>query len=117
VLSLSLYIYIYIYITRLATNEIFSPSNKIRREVGRANDLSARRYTDSYQQEARKLLSYKAGHTAAYRENICALMKEFCLGFRREVNKNCALLGHYAASSGNSLPTFRNNLSVPSSRH
>ena len=28
------YIYIYIYITRLALNEIFSPSNKIYREVG-----------------------------------------------------------------------------------
>jgi hypothetical protein len=28
----------------------------------------------------------------------------------------CALLGHYAASSGNSIPTFRDNLSVPPSR-
>jgi len=36
-------------------------------------------------------------------------------GFRREVDENCALLGHYAASSGNSLPTFRANQSVPSS--
>jgi hypothetical protein len=33
-----------IYITRLAANEIFSPSNKIHREVGRAKDLSAPRY-------------------------------------------------------------------------
>jgi hypothetical protein len=33
-----------IYITRLASNEIFSPSNKIHREVGRAKDLSASRY-------------------------------------------------------------------------
>jgi len=38
------------------------------------------------------------------------------LGFRREVDKNCSLLGCYAASSGNSLPTFRNNISVPSLR-
>jgi hypothetical protein len=37
-------------------------------------------------------------------------------GFRREVYENCALLGYYAASSGNSLPTFRNNPLVPSSR-
>ena len=29
---------------------------------------------------------------------------------------NCALLGYYAANSGNFLPTFRNNISVPSSR-
>jgi len=36
-------------------------------------------------------------------------------GFRREVDENCALLGYYAASSGNFLPTFRNNLSFPSS--
>jgi hypothetical protein len=33
------------YITRLASKEIFSPSNKIHREVGRAKDLSAPRYT------------------------------------------------------------------------
>ena len=26
--------------------------------------------------------------------------------FRREVDKNCALLGYYAASCGNFLPTF-----------
>jgi hypothetical protein len=32
------------YITRLASNEIFSPSNKIQREVGRAKDLSAPLY-------------------------------------------------------------------------
>ena len=28
-------------------------------------------------------------------------------GFRREVDENCVLLGCYAASSGNSLSTFR----------
>jgi hypothetical protein len=28
----------------------------------------------------------------------------------------CALLGHYAASIGKPLPTFRDNVSVPSSR-
>ena len=36
--------------------------------------------------------------------------------FRREVDENCVLLGYYAASSGNSLSTFRDNLSVPSSK-
>ena len=35
-------------------------------------------------------------------------------GFRRKVDENYALLGYYAASSGNSLPTFRDNLWVPS---
>jgi len=31
-------------------------------------------------------------------------------------NENCALLGYYAASNVNSLPTFRDNLTAPSSR-
>jgi len=35
---------LFIYITRLASNEIFSPSNKIHREVDRAKDLSAPLY-------------------------------------------------------------------------
>jgi hypothetical protein len=38
------------------------------------------------------------------------------LGFRCDVDKICALLGYYAASCGNCLPTFRDNVSVPSSR-
>jgi hypothetical protein len=37
-------------------------------------------------------------------------------GFRRDVNEICGLLWYYAASCGNCLPTFRNNVSVPSSR-
>jgi len=39
-----LVLFIYSYITRLASNKIFSPSNKIHREVGRAKDLSAPLY-------------------------------------------------------------------------
>jgi len=35
--------------------------------------------------------------------------------FSRKVDENSAILGHYTASSGNFLPTFRDNLSVPSS--
>jgi len=35
-------------------------------------------------------------------------------GFRREVAENLALLGYYAASSGNFLLKFRDNLSVSS---
>ena len=37
-------------------------------------------------------------------------------GERTLVPENCAFLGYFAASSGNSLPTFRNKLAVPSSR-
>jgi len=47
-------------------------------------------------------------------EVLAALCVISC--FRREVGENCALLGYYAASSGDSLPTFRDNLSVPPSR-
>jgi hypothetical protein len=38
----------------------------------------------------------------------------------QQVERNCPtgdnLMGHYPASGGNSVPTFRDNLSVPSSR-
>ena len=37
-------------------------------------------------------------------------------GFRREVDENCVILDYYADSSGNSLTTFRYNLSFPPSR-
>ena len=37
-------------------------------------------------------------------------------GFRRDVDESCALLGYYAASSDHPLPTFQDNVSVPSSR-
>ena len=37
-------------------------------------------------------------------------------GFRREEYDNRTVLGYYAESSGDSLRTFRDNLSVPSSR-
>ena len=36
---------LFMYITRLASNEIFSPLNKIHREVGRAKDFSAPLYS------------------------------------------------------------------------
>ena len=43
------------------------------------------------------------------------LFQRVVLGFRREVDKNCDLVVYYAASSGNFLATFRDNLSAPSS--
>jgi hypothetical protein len=39
-----MYIYLFIYITRIASNETFSPSNKIHREVVRAKELSETTY-------------------------------------------------------------------------
>jgi hypothetical protein len=37
-------------------------------------------------------------------------------GFRRDADEICILPGYNAASSGNPLPTFRDNVSVPFSR-
>ena len=37
-------------------------------------------------------------------------------GFRRDAEELCALLRYYAALSSSSVSTFRDNLSVPSSR-
>jgi hypothetical protein len=45
----------------------------------------------------------------------CNKNKTAILGFRREVAENCTVLGYYAASSGNSSPTFWDNLLIPSS--
>ena len=45
-------------------------------------------------------------------------LKQFSLvilGFCCEVAENCTLLGYYVESSGNFLPAFWDNLSVPSS--
>ena len=36
--------------------------------------------------------------------------------FYHEADENCYVLGYYAASSDDSLPMFRDNQSVPSSR-
>ena len=34
-------------------------------------------------------------------------------GFSLEVDENCAYVGYHAASGDKSLPTFRDNLSLP----
>ena len=52
-------------------------------------------------------------------EPFCALYAFLCnceiSGLRREVAEYCAVLGYYAASNGIFLPTFRDNISLPSS--
>ena len=53
--------------------------------------------------------------------NFCWVFQKFpfycvILYNQRDTEGNCDLLGYYAASSGNSLPTFRYNLSAPFSR-
>ena len=46
-------LFLLVYITRLASNEIFSPSNKIHREVRRAKDLLAPLYSGADKSLAR----------------------------------------------------------------
>jgi hypothetical protein len=48
----------------------------------------------------------------------CINYKRNCVisGHHHKVDENCALLGFYAAGGGISLQTFRDNLSVPSSK-
>ena len=49
-------------------------------------------------------------------ENYCIQTKQYVTLEGQMRTKNSVLLGYYAASSGNFLQTFRDNLSVPSSR-
>ena len=44
------------------------------------------------------------------------LILSIITGYRRGVNEICAILGLYAAYNGSLLSTFRDNISVPSSR-
>jgi hypothetical protein len=42
--------------------------------------------------------------------------KFFGFWLLRDINETCALLGYYAAFSGSYVPTFRDNLSLESSK-
>lgn len=45
-----------------------------------------------------------------YNNNVCRLTRMIS-GFHHEVDEICALLGNYAAYSGNLLPAFQDSLS------
>jgi hypothetical protein len=47
---------------------------------------------------------------------FCEVGSEITSGFRRHAGEICALRGYYVPLSGNPLPTFRDNVSVPSSK-
>ena len=55
-----------------------------------------------------------AAHTCTF-HLIYKLQAVWDSRFRRDVAENFTVLGYYAASSGNFMPTFRDNLLVPSS--
>jgi hypothetical protein len=50
---------LFIRITRLASNEIFSPSNKIQREVGRSKDLSAPMLINVHENSSRPFMVWE----------------------------------------------------------
>ena len=56
--------------------------------------------------------------TIQHKPSLEVTNSQVCIisGIRREVDETCPLLGYYAAGSGNSLTTFRDNLSAPFSR-
>ena len=56
----------------------------------------------------------KRNKESVYKALIRKFVRTVISGFRRDVGEICALLGYYAASNGNTLPTFRDNVSVPS---
>jgi hypothetical protein len=51
-----------------------------------------------------------------YCTRILQQLSTLTSGFRRDADEICALLRYNAASNGNPLPTFRDNVSVPSSK-
>ena len=71
---------LFIYTTRQASKEIFSPSNKIHREVGRAKDLSAPLYIDN----AMELGSVRWNTIVNERAVLISLMMQ---RFRMQVTK------------------------------
>jgi hypothetical protein len=58
----------------------------------------------------------RAAESKRWQSEYLELKKNRISGPHRDVDEMYALLGYYAASSGNPLPTFRDNLSVPSTR-
>jgi hypothetical protein len=60
-------------------------------------------------------LTHAAFHLRSEINTETCNIHTWCQASAREVAENCALLSYYAASSDNFRPTFRDNLSVPSS--
>jgi hypothetical protein len=60
-----------------------------------------------------QIIYCSTSHSLLYLINARSLVIS---GFRCELNEICAVLGFYAASNGNFVPTFQDNLSVSSSK-
>jgi hypothetical protein len=61
------------------------------------------------------IIIIKAQHCVSCYLNTRLLQVALISGFLRDVDVTCGLLGNYTASCCNYLPTFRDNVSVPSS--
>jgi hypothetical protein len=63
-------------------------------------------------------LAYTSGYTSmlTFIRYTKLLLQSAISDFRRDVDEICPLLGCYAVSSGNILPTFQEKVSIPSSR-
>ena len=75
--------------------------------------MSWKPWTQALSTVATKYMDFCGSHHVSF--SFMTRQKNFptpCMisGFRRKIGENCALLGYYAASIGNSLPTFRDNL-------
>jgi len=71
------------YITRVTTNEIFSPSNKINREVGRAKDLSAPLLFPIYNHNWRNISTIYIHNKTSIKRNILTIKEIY-----REVGRD-----------------------------
>ena len=71
------------------------------------NEVNVRHTVVGYRQALLTLILYLEFYYTRGRQ--CGIS-----GFHREVDVNSVLLGYYATRNGNSLPTFRSNISVPS---
>jgi hypothetical protein len=58
---------------------------------------------------------HKTNNTTGFLISIRKVGRAVTSRSRRDADEICALLGCYAASSGNPIPTFRDKVSVPSS--
>jgi hypothetical protein len=73
-------------------------------------NLKSHTHTHTYNLSQAYNYCYKC-HSHVTNKYLTCVISGFC----HEVAENCALLGYYAAGTGNLLPIFHNNLSVPSS--
>ena len=80
------------------------------------HDKQNNSFTVSFERLWKVVPAFREGHKTSARTYAKNYISCVTSDFRRQVDENCALVGSYAESSGNFLPTFRDNLSVPPSR-